>query len=45
MPSIDSDELEAFVHKLWEDVAGFEDSEDTPRLKLETSLIDFGKIG
>ena len=44
IPLVDMDELEGFVHGLWQDVTNFEDSEEVPRLKVDTPMVDFGCV-
>lgn len=45
VPVVDADDLETFVHDIWKEVSNFEESEDFPRIAVEPTLIDFGKIG
>ncbi len=45
MPVVDSPTLEEHVHGLWKDVANIEQADLAPQLAVETSIIEFGKIG
>ncbi|KAI0074264.1 DNase I-like protein [Panus rudis PR-1116 ss-1] len=44
IPLVDSEKLDAFVRSLWRDVGGFENSEEVPKIKVHSSVLDFGKI-
>ncbi|KAK7680399.1 hypothetical protein QCA50_016639 [Cerrena zonata] len=44
VPIVHSDKLDSFVRSLWRDVMDMENSEEIPKIKLNTSAFDFGKV-
>ncbi|KIP04826.1 hypothetical protein PHLGIDRAFT_129265 [Phlebiopsis gigantea 11061_1 CR5-6] len=45
IPTVDAEKLEAFVHGLWKEVSHVEESGDIPRVTVEPTVINLGKIG